>query len=318
MSTDTASLGRFAGRPGEIPRLGKRDVLLRVKDEMEQDHVGILAAGVAFFGLLSIVPALSALVSLYGLIADPIDVERQVTSLSAVMPGAAREIVGTQLHRLVSAPVGSLSFGLLLSVTLLLWSASTGTNALIEAINLAYDEEETRGFFKLRGLAVVFAAALIVAALVAFGVITALPTALEWTGAPFASQIASWIRWPLLAIAAIVGLALLYRYAPDRDRPRWRWVSWGSVVATVLWIIVSLLFSLYVERFGTYNETYGALAGVVVLMLWLYLSTYAILLGAELNAELEAQTAKDSTVGEPQPMGKRGAVKADVLGRRYV
>lgn len=310
--------GRKARAPGQIPARGWKDIAVRVKRELEKDRVASVAAGVAFFGVLSVFPAMIALVSIYGLIADPMDVERQMSSLAKLMPGPAQQVLGERMSALVSSPQNRLSLSLVISVVVALWTASSGTKALIEAVNLAYDETERRGFVKLRGLALLMAVALIVFGLVALGVIAILPIAFEWIGLGGTGRwVAELIRWPLLALAAMVGLSALYRFAPNRSRPRWRWVSLGAVIATVLWLAASIGLSVYVSNFGNYDATYGALAGVIVLMLWMFVSTLSILVGAEINAEMEAQTAEDSTTGPERPMGDRGAYKADTLGESF-
>jgi membrane protein len=310
--------GRHARAPLDIPRRGWKDVAIRVKREIRRDRVSSVAAGVAFFGMLSLFPALIAVVSCYGLIADPADVERQIRALAAVLPGPAQEVIGSRLRELSETSRDTLSIGLVISVVVALGTASSGTTAMIEAVNVAYDEPERRGFFRLRALALAMALAVIVFGIVALFVITALPIAFEWAGlGGLGRTIATLLRWPLLALVAVIGLGALYRYAPNRDRARWRWVSPGAVIATLLWIVASLLFSLYVSGFGNYGATYGTLAGVILLMLWMYMSTLAILVGAEVNAEIEAQTAEDSTVGPPQPMGSREAKKADELGETF-
>jgi membrane protein len=199
-----------------------------------------------------------------------------------------------------------------------LWSASSGTSALIEAVNVAYDETERRGFFRRRALALAMAVGLIVFGIVALFVITALPLVFERVG--FGDEgrtLLMVLRWPVLALLAMVGLSVLYRFAPNRSRAQWRWLSVGAVVATIMWIAASLLLSLWVSSFGNYGATYGTLAGVIVLMLWMLFSTLSILVGAEINSELEAQTAVDSTTGPPKPMGQRGAQKADTLGESF-
>jgi membrane protein len=310
--------GRRARSPSRMPARGWRDIAIRTKRELQRDQVTSVAAGVAFFGMLAVFPAMIAAVSLYGLLANPADVERQVAAVSGMLPGPAQAVLGERLNALVTQPAGQLSIGLVLSVVVALWTASTGTKAMIDAVNLAYNERETRGFFKLRGLALAMALGLIVAGILAVLAVTLLPAAFSWFG--FGEQgrfIVSIARWPALAVGAIVGLGLLYHFAPNRTRPRWRWVSVGAIVATALWIGASLLLSLYVSNFGNYDATYGALAGVVVLMLWMYISSLAILVGAEINSELEAQTAEDSTIGPEKPMGRRGAVKADRLGESF-
>ena len=306
--------GRDAERPGDVPASGWKDVALRVKDEMKEDQVPLLSAGVAFFLLLAMFPALAALVSTYGLFADPAEVSQQVTDLTGSLPEEARSLITDQLESITDREQG-IGVALAVSVAAALWAASSGVKHLIGAVNAAYDEHETRGFLKLRGLSLGLTVGAILFATIAIGVIAVLPTVADQL--PFGSigqtlvQIGSYVG---LAVGFALGLAVLYRYAPDRDAPRWQWVSWGAVIATVVWILGSVAFSVYVSNFGSYGETYGSIGAVIVLMLWLVVTAFAVILGAELNSELEAQTAQDSTVGEPQPMGRRDAVKADDLG----
>lgn len=309
--------GRRATKPSEIPRPGWRDILLRVKDEQKNDNLSIVAAGVAFYLILAIFPALAAMVSIYGLVADPADVQRQLATVGHLLPPEAYRILDEQLTQIVSHSEGALGIGAVLGILLALWSAAKGMKAMITALNIAYDEEEGRGFFKLNGLALLLTFGGITFVLMSLGLILALPAILEAVGLPgILEPVVNFLRWPLLAGCVMVALALLYRFAPNRDRPRWQWVSPGSVVATLLWIAVSGLFSLYVSRFGNYNETYGSMGAVIILLMWFFLTAYMFLLGAEFNAEMEHQTARDTTRGEPRPMGERGARMADTLGRK--
>ncbi|UJR83495.1 YihY/virulence factor BrkB family protein [Sandaracinus amylolyticus] len=310
--------GREADRPTEIPAKGWKDVLLRVKKEMKEDRISVVAASVAFWTILAIFPALIALVLLYGLVSDPAEVERQIASMSSALPGDARTLLAEQMHAIVSTPRQGLGIGLVVSLLGALWAASGGMRALIDALNIAYDERETRNFFKLRALSIALtlgAIAFIALAVFSVGV---LPVIFEYVGlGGVVERVLDVGRWPLLALLATVGLSALYRFAPNRTHAKWRWVTPGGVVAMAVWLGATALFSFYVSNFGKYNETYGALGGVIVLLLWFYISAFAILLGAEINAEMEHQTAKDSTVGEPAPMGERGATMADTLGPSY-
>ena len=306
--------GRGAERPGDVPVSGWKDVALRVKGEVKQDQVPLLSAGVAFFLLLALFPALAALVSLYGIFADPDQVAQQVRDLTGTLPEDAQGLITDQLESITSDQQG-IGVTLAVSIAAALWVASSGVKHLIGAVNAAYDERETRGFLKLRGLSLGLTVGAIAFAAVAIGVIAVLPTVADQL--PFGSfgrtlvQVGSYVG---LAAAFAVGLAVLYRYAPDRDAPRWQWVSWGAAIATVVWIVGSVAFSVYVSNFASYGETYGSIGAVIVLMLWLMVTAFAVILGAEINSELEAQTAEDSTVGRPRPMGQRDAVKADDLG----
>jgi membrane protein len=312
---DDDGRGREAARPTQVPARGWKDVAVRVKSQMKTDDVPLLAAGVAFFALLALVPTLAALVSLYGLVADPAEIQRNIEDVLAAAPQEVRDLVTSQLHALVDSSPSGLKIGAIAGLVVALWSASSGVKHLIGAINLAYDEEETRGFVKLRGLSLIMTVVGIAVMALAVAGLVVLPHALDDQGTVgVARALLMVVRWPVFAVLGLVGLALIYRYAPDRDAPRWQWVSPGAVFAVVVWVIASILFSLYTANFGQYNETYGALGAVVVVMLWLYITAYVVITGAEINAELERQTAKDTTVGRRRRMGERNAYAADTLG----
>jgi membrane protein len=307
--------GRRAARPTGVPARGWKDVALRVKSQLKTDDVPLLAAGVAFFTLLALVPALAALVSLYGLVADPASIERNIQDVLAAAPQEVRDLVTSQLRAIVDSSPSGLKVGAIAGLVVALWSASSGVRHLMGAINVAYDEEETRGFVKLRAVSLAMTVAgLIVMALAVAGLVV-LPHALDAHGTVgVVRDTLLIVRWPLFAVLGLVGLALIYRYAPDRDAPRWQWVSPGAVFAVVVWVIASVVFSLYTANFGQYNETYGALGAVVVVMLWLFITAYVVITGAEINSELERQTARDTTVGRRRGIGERNAYAADTLG----
>ncbi|HET9443485.1 MAG TPA: YihY/virulence factor BrkB family protein [Acidimicrobiales bacterium] len=307
--------GRQAARSTDIPPRGWKDVLVRTKEEAKADNVPLMAGGVAFFALLALVPGLVALVSLYGLVADPSEVERQVRDLLGAAPQEVRELIRTQLRSVVEGSDTGIGIGALVGLVLALYSASSGMKHMVSAINAAYDESETRKFVRLRlvALALTFGAVAFLA--VTFAVVTLLPALLEGTAlGGTARTVINVLRWPLLALAMVVGLGVLYRFAPDRDEPRWQWVSSGAVAATGLWVVASIGFSVYAANFGRFNETYGSLGAVIVTMLWLFITAYVVIGGAELNAELERQTARDTTEGRGQPIGRRQAHAADTLG----
>jgi membrane protein len=267
-----------------------------VKERISRDKLSMIAAGVAFYGLLAVFPALIALVSVYGLVFDPQQVSNQVAALRGVLPPQAADLVFQQLSELAQMNRSSLGVGSIVAVLVALWSASAGMRTLMEALNVAYEEEEKRGTIKFYGTALLLTLGAIVAAAVSIAVVVALPAALKLLGlGTLLENVISYARWPLLAAAMIAGLAVLYRYAPSRHEPRWKWVSWGAGIATVLWLIGSALFSLYVTQFGNYNKTYGSMGAVVILLTWFLLTAYALLIGAEINAEMERQTRKDTT-----------------------
>jgi len=309
-----ADHGRDAASPRQLPRAAWMDVLKRTRLAMKSDQVPLLAAGSAFFGLLALIPALVAVVSIYGLVSNPSDVQRQVADLTGSLPDSARALLEEQLSGIVDSSSSGLGLAAVIGIVLALWSASSGVGHLVDSVNVAYDEPEGRGPVKLKLMALGLTLGGIVFLVVAVGLIAVLPAAVDRLGLDGAAATAlTLLRWPLLVVAFVAALSVLYRVGPDRSPARWRWVTWGAGVATVIWVLGSAVFSLYVENFGSFNETYGSLAGVIVLMLWLYLTMTVILLGAELNSELERQTRVDSTTGEPQPLGRRGAVAADTV-----
>ena len=310
-----SSRGRDARRPSEIPARGWWDVLTRVKHQVAEDHLSIIAAGAALYGFVAVFPALAALVSIYGLITDPASLQKHMTGIERLLPGEAAGIINDQLAQIAKGQESTLGWALVAGTLIALWSASKGMKSLIESMNIAYDEEEKRGFFKLNGAALLLTLGAILLIIFFLGLIVGVPAVLATVELGTAIEtVISWSRWPVTALCIVVALAVLYRYAPSREKPQWRWVSWGAVAATVLWVVGSALFSLYVSNFGNYNATYGSLAAIVILITWLLLGAFSILLGAEINAELERQTVEDTTAEEPQPMGRRGAYAADTVG----
>ncbi|HET9257187.1 MAG TPA: YihY/virulence factor BrkB family protein [Pseudonocardiaceae bacterium] len=307
-------LGAQAESPAQIPVRGWRQVLQRAIGKSQEHNTALLAAGVAFFAFLALYPALIALVTLVALVADPSQIIQQAQSFTVGLPPTARALISDPLTALARSDSGTRTLGLVASLLVALWSASTGTSSLMTAVNLAYDERETRGFLRFRAIALLLTLGAIVFLILTLALIAVMPVVLNAVSLGAAGLLmAQVLRWALLIALIITGLAMIYRVAPDRNPPKFRWVSVGSVAAALLWLLGSLGFSLYVNFFGNYNKVYGALAGVIVLLLWLYLTCYIIVLGAEINAEAERQTEYDSTVGEPKPMGERGAAVADTV-----
>jgi membrane protein len=306
--------GGTAEKPSEVPAKGWLQIAKRGWAEAKVDQVPLLAAGLAFYAFLAIFPALIACVLLYSLIADPSTIATQVDSLGGAVPDAVRDAIKTQLTT-QAGKSGALGWSSALTILLALWSASGGVSNLMSAVNTAYDEEETRGFLKKRGIALALTLGTIVFVIIILALVAVAPALLQ--SSIFQSGVVKFLlqvaRWVLLAAFITAALAIVYRVAPDRDAPKVRWVSVGAGIATVLWLVASLGFSIYVSNFSSYDKTYGALAGIVVLLFWLWITSYAILLGAEINAESEQQTIADTTKGAPQPIGKRDAVKADSL-----
>lgn len=307
--------GRRSNTPLELPWRGWQDVLWRLATQVTDDHLTLVASSVAFYGLLALFPALISVVTLYGLWANPADVVPLIETYARALPWTARSLIIEELSSIARTSGASLTAGFVASLAISLFSASTGIASLMLGLNIAYDETETRGWIRRRILALGFTLGISLFVVVTVGVITVLPSVLDRLGLAGGTQaLIRLVRWPLMGAGVLVGLALLYRYGPNRTPPRWAWVFAGAVLATVVWTLASLLFSLYVENLGRFNKTYGTLGSVIVLVLWLFISAFAILLGAELNAELERQTAQDTTIGPARPMGERHAHVADTLG----
>ena len=285
--------------PQEITASGWRDVLMQVAANIGRDNVSLMAAGVAFYALLSLAPGFSALVALYGLVADPAAVEGHVAALHWVMPPEAQQLVADQLTDIVRDHSSSLGIGFLISLVIAVWSANAGTSALISALNVAYGEHEKRGVLRYYGGTLLLTLSSAMCGGLALLLIAVVPASLRWLPLGDSGRaLIAILRWPALLLLFAAVLAVLYRYAPSRDEPHWSWVSWGAAAAALLWIAGSALFSAYVGRFATYNKTYGSLGAVVVLLMWLWLSAFAVLLGAELNAAMERQTRR-ATAGRP-------------------
>ena len=285
--------GRAAARPQDIPTRGWWDIAIRVKKEMTADNVDIIASGLALYALLAVFPALAAAVSIYGLFASPADIADHLQQVATMLPEDATRILQQQLHQLAQNPQNTLSFGIIAGIALALWSARKGMVALMKAANIAYDEEENRGFFKQLFVSLAFTIGAVIGFLAVLLLGVAVPLAVSFLPlGPAAEVTLLGVRWVLLFAVAVLGLAIVYRFAPDRQPAQWRWVTPGSLIAATLWLIGSVLFALYVRNWGSYGETYGALGGVVILLMWFYLSGYIIILGAEINAETERQTRK--------------------------
>jgi membrane protein len=268
-----------------------------------------MGAGVAFYGFLALFPAIIALVTLYGLFADPSVIADQVNSLS-VLPAQVRQLIVDQVNHQNRTALGVTA---ILAIALALFSASGGVNNLMTAINIAYDEEDKRNFLKKRLLALGLTVGAIVFIVILLGLVGVVPPLLQrfFGDSPVVRFLLQAARWLLVVVIVTAALAVLYRLAPDRNAPKMRWVSVGAGIATLLWLLASIGFSIYVSTFGNYAKTYGVFAGVIVLLFWLWITSYAVLLGAEINAESEQQTAADTTIGPAEPIGQREAIKAD-------
>lgn len=306
--------GRRAARPTHIPPRGLRDVAWRTAREVLQDRLPSVAGGVTFFTLLALFPAIGVFVSLYGLFADVETVRQQLRELAGVIPREALGIVGDQMERLAGRKEASLSLAFLVSLGLSLWSANAGMKALFEGLNTAYEEVERRGFLRLTLISLACTVGAIAFLTLVTGLLVAAPLALDWLDLGRLKVLLIPLRWAVLLLIAIGAFAVVYRVGPSRQPPRWRWVAPGALVAAALWLATSLGFSWYVNNIAHYDATYGSLAAVIGFMVWVWASIIVVLLGAELNSELERQTAIDSTTGAERPLGERGAQVADSVG----
>lgn len=306
--------GRAATAPSEIPARGWKDVLTRVYDDINQHRILAIAAGVTFYVLLAIFPAIAALVALYGLFANPETISGHIQALSGFLPGGAVSVVSDQVNRLVAKGGANLGLASAIGLLVSLWSANAGMKAIFDALNVVYQEEEKRGFFKLNAISLLFTIVGIAVVALSFGAMVILPRALEGVGLQGIDAWVSALRWPAMLIVTALAISVIYRFGPSRGRARWKWVSWGAAFASICWLGASALFSWYAANLGNFNETYGSLGAAIGFMLWLWVSTIVLLFGAELDAEMEHQTAKDTTTGAPRPLGERGAVMADTIG----
>lgn len=306
--------GRAARSPREIPIRGWRDIAMRVWRAFNADRLPAVAGGVAFYALLALFPTMAAFVSLYGLIADVQAAQDHLAILAGVVPAEVLTFIGQEMTRIAGERSSGLSLTFGVSLLLSLWSANAGVKAMFDALNVAYHETEKRTFFvsTLQTLAFTFATVLfLIAAAVAIVVV---PVVLNFFGLGMGAWLVALLRWPALVLVMTFGLAMLYRFGPSRRAARWSWLSWGAAIAAVLWLGASLAFSWYVSNIANYAATYGSLGAVVGLMMWMWVSALVVLLGAEINSEIEHQTAHDTTVGGDKPMGRRGALVADSLG----
>lgn len=309
-----AKEGRDADAPQQIPARGWWQVTKRVAKKFSENELMAEAAGCTFYALLSLFPAITAIVSIYGLFADRSNIENQLNGVAAFLPSGGVDIIREQVHRLIQSPTSGLSVGAAIGLLTALWSANAGTKAMFSALNDVYGEREERGFVKVTATSLAFTAGGVAFLLLAIGAIVVLPMIFGAIGLDNAfGKVAAVGRWPVLVLILISALAVLYRYGPSRRLARWRWVTWGGTIGAILWIVLSVGFSWYVAHFGSYNKTYGSLGAIIGFMTWIWLSTTVLLVGAQINAELEAQTERDSTVGREKPVGSRGAAPADVV-----
>lgn len=310
-----AGRGRQASTPTEIPWRGWLDIVWRTIHQASEDRILAIAGGVVFYGLLALFPAVTALVSFYGLFASPNSIGEHLSFLQGVMPAEAYSIVQDQVGRVIAKGQAGLTFGFLVGLVLALWSANAGVKAMMDALNIVYEETEKRGFIRLNLVSLAFTVAGIFATLIAVAAVVVVPLLLSRLGlGGLTETILRLARWPTLIVGMLLGLSMLYRYGPSRRAAQWQWISLGAVLATVAWCVGSLALSYYLANFANYNATYGSLGAAIGTMTWMWMSAIAILLGAEINSEIEHQTARDTTVGTEKPLGRRGATMADTIG----
>lgn len=310
--------GRHATKPEQIPKLGWLDILFRVKQQVSRDNTALIAAGVAFYGLLALFPAIVSIISIWALMFDTQQITQQIAAISRVLPPEAAELVRQQAEQAGEGAGTGMNLAAIGGILLTLYSSSKGMKGLMEGLNIIYGEQEKRSLVKKTSITLALTLGAIVVTLVTLGTIIVIPATVALLGLDnVTGTLINLARWPLLLIVAMLALAILYRYAPDRANPRWHWISIGSITAVLLWIAGSIGFSLYVRSFGNFNQTYGSLGAFVILLMWFWLSAFIVLMGAQLNSEMEHQTKRDTTTGPSQPMGKRGAYVADTLGEKH-
>jgi membrane protein len=307
--------GREAYTPEQIPASGWRDIFWRTAWSVSADRIMSTSGGVAFFALLGIFPGIAAIVSLYGLFADASTIGIHLAILSGFLPAGVLELIGDQIARIVGQESQALGAAFGVGLLIFLVSANSGVAALFDALNVVYDEKEKRSLARFYGTTFLFTLAGIAFVILAISAVVVLPLLLKFVGSTTTTEwLIAVLRWPVLMVALVVTLAFTYRFGPSRRDARWRWVTWGSILAAMLWILASMLFSWYVATFDSYNKIYGSLGAGVGFMMWLWISAVIVLLGGKLNAEMEHQTARDTTEGPPKPLGSRGATMADHVG----
>lgn len=309
---DESNTLHSAEKPNQLTWQGWKQIGKRVYDQLTADHISIVAAGVAFYFFLALFPTLIAAISIFGLVMEPAQIQQQISEVAHILPEQSSQMISNILEGIAEKSGKALGWSLILSILFSLWTAMQGTKAVFEGINVAYDEIDRRGFFKYNGLTLLFTLGGIVIGIISAALVIVFPSIIDNVNLPaWVGDIVPWLRWPVLALIVMGVLAITYKIAPNRRNPQLNWVSWGAVIATVLWLAGSILFSIYISNFGNYDKMYGSFAAVIILMLWLFITAYAILLGAEINSEMEHQTRFDTTIGKDRPIGKRNAYHAD-------
>ena len=304
--------GEDAQWPHQIPLAGWIDIGKRSFHEMKADNVQIVAAGVAFYFFLAVFPTIIAVISVYSLVLDPDQIREQISKLSYIVPEQAFGMIKDFLEPVIAKSKKEIGWGLAISVLVSIWSANKGTSALFQGVNIAYDENDTRGIIKKNFLTLLFTLGGVVVGLISLLIVIFFPFLIKNIGlTPQIEHTFIWFRWVLLGIILVLSLSTVYKFAPNRRSPRFRWVTWGALLGSIVWLGGSMLFSWYVSNFGGYDDLYGSFAAVAILMLWLFLTAFIVLMGAEINSEMEHQTRYDTTIGQPRPMGERNAHHAD-------
>lgn len=304
-----------AQKPSHLTWQGWKQIGKRVYNQLTLDHISIVSAGVAFYFILALFPTFIAAITIYGLVMEPAQIQQQISEVAHILPEQSSQMISNILEGIADKSGKALGWGLVLSLLFSLWSAQKGTKAVFEGINIAYDEIDERGIFKSNGLTLLFTLGGIVVGIISIALVVVFPAIVDSINLPAygVETIILWLRWPALALIVMGVLAVTYKIAPDRRNPQFNWVSWGAVIATFLWLAGSGLFSFYISNFGNYDKMYGSFSAVIVLMLWFFITAYAILLGAEINSEMEHQVRIDTTIGKERPMGERNAYHADHL-----
>ncbi len=295
---DKSEKSHIINNPSQISGKGWKQIALRIKDQLAEDHISIVSAGVAYYFFLALFPTFIAAISIFGLIMDPAQVQQQISQAASILPEQSTKMISDILEGIAGKSEQALGWSLILSIVFSLWSAQQGTKAVFEGINIAYNEVDERGFFKRNGLTLLFTLIGIIIGIICIALVIVFPALVEGINLPSYTleTIVQWLRWPLLALIIMGVLALTYKIAPDNHDPKFKWVSWGAVIATILWLAGSILFSFYISNFGNYDKMYGSFAAVIILMLWFFITAYVILLGAEINSEIERHAGKEINI----------------------